>query len=54
MGPPPLKRQATGAGMGESKLPTKLARGERGKVEKENVQPMRETRRGGLRSGGSS
>ena len=54
MGPPPLKRQATGAGMGESKQPTKLARGERGKVEKENVQPMRETRRGGLRSGGSS
>lgn len=54
MGPPPLKRQATGGGLGESKLPTKLGRMERGRGEKENVQPMRETRRGGLRSGGGS
>ena len=57
MGPPPLKRQATGTN-GESKFPTKLARMERGgKGEKENVQPsmtMRETRRGGLRSGGGT
>lgn len=54
MGPPPLKRQATGTGVGESKLPTKFARVEKGRSEKENVQPMRETRRGGLRSAGGS
>ena len=54
MGPPPLKRQATGTGLGESKLLTKFGRVEKGRGEKENVQPMRETKRGGLRSAGGT